>query len=391
MLTRLRCARRLLLAITILLIFGLPDTRYADAMTINIVSFDASRSYRPISDDYTGFPGGDDPLPPPIFPPLPEPDPSVYQSLRTQLLDPANFGAGGVVPHDINFLPDIADARGSALDGVDVLIVPEVRRLGTTNSRGAGGAPIFDNVGDPIAAAQEAAAIADFVRRGGCLVITADTGNVRVQLPVEQDGQLVANDILSALDSNSGVAGRITTALDAVDFDDEGLGVGQFLPVVGTSAILDGPFAYTSQLDPNDGLTIHPADTFSASKHVIINPGAANVIVGERNENEILLEILPDTINPGGGIIDHGPVLIASDTLFNDFVSTPITAPDALGGINGSDNNIRILMNFIGYYATFHDREPPPGNTIPEPNAAILAIFGIAMLALRRRRRTRAA
>ncbi len=364
-----RRARSLLLALTILHLLGPPDGFKAHAKPINIVGFDATRSFRPVSDDYSSFIAGDAPL---------SPDGALYQSLNSSLLDPANFGAGGIVPFSINFLPDISDARGSALDGVDVLIMSEVRRLGTTNSRDSDGNPVYDLSTDPTSAAsEEAAAIAAFVRRGGCLVIIADTA-ILGKFPIEQDGQRTANDVLSALDGATGDAGRILIELDGEG--PQGLGAGVFETGVGTSAVLDGPFAYSSQIDPNDDSSTYPADTFAASYHALMDPGAANVVVGTRNGNPILMEILPDTIISGSG--KNGPVLISTDTLFNDTLSTPTTV-SVNGFENGSDNNIRILMNFIGYNANLHQPTRPPGNTIPEPNTALLAILGIMALAWR--------
>jgi hypothetical protein len=242
-----------------------------------------------------------------------------------------------------------------------------------------------DHPDNPATAAElaEYQAIAQFVRNGGCLVMTVDT------LPLSLYGTKdlpnpwvnMANGVLGALDGQGagtpGAAGRV----DSLSlFGDGGPVEGRLLDYSAASRVLHGPFAYFddgSAASPNLETEILSDVRLGASEQYDLAAGSWSHVLAKRtppnSTRDLVMEIPLNTVVAGAGA-----VLVAGDAIFlDDYVH--IGDSYALQNFN----NARILMNFIAQQAV----------AVPEPTAIILlasgavAGLGIAVPRLLRRKR----
>lgn len=301
------------------------------------------------------------------------------------LEDTGNFpGTGGLEPIQIPATEagGLSDARGSALNGVDLLIVSRVRPLS-----------------DPTAAQQEYSAIAQFVKRGGCVVIEGDWSEQH-----RDQGSLwkeMANGILAAVDGDTGNAGRLGDGANSGDT----IGLaGRFIEHA-DSQVLHGPEPNPVPHDPwfnyqkpgtadGDPFVAGSADLVSdamlgVSLHYGLIGGAWTDFLAERQNGfgpwvPFVMEILPDVIPAESGYDHSGAVLIAGDTVFHDYFVLPNTWSPQIDTY-ATHNNGRLLMNFIAQQQTISDVEP-----IPEPATVTLLLIGalaaMGRLLFRRRR-----
>lgn len=294
-----------------------------------------------------------------------------YWSIRSTLLSPDNFGPGSSVPgtRPIEFVAEeVADARPGYYDlsVIDLLIMNEVTPLS-----------------DPTAAVEEFAAIADFVRGGGCLVVITD---YVPQAQAAKPGVAAANGVLAALDGNTGKAGRF---VGNTTTPHHGNTQGKFVDWWG-SGVLWGPFPYydpgISMDSPGTVVSSFPGYPnevpFACSDHNVLTTGDWSHVIGQRRlftqgpdeATNILTEISGLSL---GLEESRGNVMVAGDVLFTDYYTFP-----GFPLWPRNVNNATILMNFI------HQQM----YVIPEPGAIVLLAIGVATLLCfaPRRRRPRA-
>lgn len=229
-----RTRKFFILVVCAALAIGLCGMQIAQAISIG--SYDGSVSSRP-------FTGSD------------------YSNARTHLLNPANFGAGGVVSEAVSILPAVSSVSGATLAGVDIFVITEC------STRGAA----------------EVSALTSYVMGGGNLLVVEDS----------MAGSDLANQVLSALDGTTMSGGG----------GSQGSNVGA---IIGATPALAGPFAAVGPL--------------SASLTSVITPGSA--LVGTVSNSGALMagEILPGALGASSGA-----VLAMGDVLFMNFFVPPAT------------------------------------------------------------------
>ncbi len=263
----------------------------------------------------------------------------------------------------------IDDARGGALDGLDLLIMSEVKPL----------------VGTLAEQQAEYDAIADFVRRGGCLVLVVDSQYTQLSgTTYVNDPSVIqmANDVLDALDTtNAGRAGSI----NGTSPSEWPIGqYGHFEDWSANSELVHGRFPYFSDgtgWDVTNGPTDPEATDpeagplLSVTYNSIVVPGEWSHEIAWRNEqvtsSYFAMEIQPHTITETAGA-----VMVVGDTVFSEFFVDPGA------GSNQNVNNGTLLLNFVAQQMTMPE--------IPEPSVlAMLTSGGLlaACWAVRRRRR----
>ena len=274
----------------------------AAATTINVGEFVASRVFR----DF----GGVD-----------------YENLWSRLADPANFGPAGIVPHSVSLEAPLAVATSEALAELDIFVMTEVFT------------PMSPD---------EATAIAEFVRNGGCLIIVSDT--LHASDPPGGNGTVPGNMVLSLLDGSSIGPFDLTGEQSATAGSITGL----------VSPLTDGPFG-----------SFEIGDSFGASWHTPLTMGSEAHAIGARNGSTVLGLI------EGGALGDgSGAVLIAGDLIFSD----SFIPPGDNGGVTENEANAELIMNFVAMHAMM----------VPEPSTlAMLVLAGTALAPLSARRRAR--
>ena len=281
--------------------------------------------------------------------------------MRGLLLTPDIFGAG----IDVS-LHEIADARSDlAGQGFDLLIMNEVAPLSGSN------------------AVDEAAAIAAFVRGGGCLVIIADT---------VQNGPdvVMGNKTLAALDGGSELAGNAGRYGEFVKTNSEYETAysGHFTLDSGGSSNLVWGGGFNYQLDGTaEGAPFAASQTdvlddarFGVTDHVSVVAGSWGQVIGKRaisgginpTLSSVIMEIRGSAIDAGLSGSGAGNVLVVGDTIFANDMVYPI-APgfanaDPLDN-NNNYNNASILLNFVQQQAV-----------VPEPGSLLLFATGLAAM-----------
>jgi hypothetical protein len=186
-----------------------------------------------------------------------------YTNVRAHLLDPLNFGPGGVVPQAVTLAADLTTANAAALAGIDVLISSETGSFSLA----------------------EVADIRQFVLDGNCLVLIEDSSS-----------GTASSQILQALDGGNVLPNN---------GGGNGGAVGSFI-AAGASTV--GPFGNLV------------GQTFAATLASQIVPGSSTIIVGQNAGWNALGEV------PAGALgVGSGGVLIASDVIFMDFFVPPAT------------------------------------------------------------------
>ncbi|MEZ6070305.1 MAG: hypothetical protein R3C10_08500 [Pirellulales bacterium] len=252
-----------------------------------------------------------------------------YENIWSQLNDPANFGPGGIVPHSVALAPAIPVATTEALAGLDIFVMSEVYM--------------------PMSA-DEANAIAQFVRNGGCLVIISDT--LHATNPPGGNGTVPGNMVLSLLDGTTILPYDLSGPQTATAGTISGLMAG----------ITDGPFG-----------TLGLGDSFAASWHTPLSPGSAAAAIGARNGSTVLAAIDAGALGEGAGA-----VLIAGDVLFSD----AFVPPGDNGGVVESEANATLFLNFVAKHASMLPNVPEPSSVV------LLTMASVALLPAMRRRRS---
>jgi len=269
-----------------------------------------------------------------------------WSEARDFLTDPANFGPGGLLPKSVTIAPDIAVADAPSLVGLDIFFMGERRTLITP---------------------AEAAALANFVLDGHCLIITTDTFHTTLTLPDRPTIIDSANSVLSALQLASGFE---TGSVGAFDLTGPlgGPTEGLFVDPGYISSVLSGPFGTfgPSPLAPGQR-------TFGATWHNILSPDSltsAAHVLGTRDGTPILMEIPGGALGPGSG-----RVLITGDPLFMDYYVAP--------GPFGNANNLAALGNFVAVHAV-----PEPGTLAMVATAFATGGLGLCVRQRRRQKET---
>lgn len=283
-----------------------------------------------------------------------------YSTMRDRLTA-SDFGPGVVVSLDHEILDARTDLAGQDFD---LLIMNEVVPL----------------AGSPEADA-EAAAIAEFVLGGGCLVIIAD--NLGEELP----GAAMGNKVLAAIDGGSGGAGRYGIGVSTDNGGLESASAGYFSldPASSSSLVWGGGFNYqkdgTDQADPLASGRDDVLDNarFGVTDHVKVDPGDWSQVIGKRaitsgadpDLSSMMMEITGERIDAGLSNTGAGNVLVVGDTIFANDMVRPIASgfenldPD---DDNNNWNNAPILLNFVYQ------------QVIPEPASLTLLVIGLAAL-----------
>lgn len=309
------------------LVFAVLAGSTASAGPVVIGGFNSNAVHAPFSGVYlapdTPYPGRD------------------WSEARDFLADPSNFGPGGLLPKSVTLAPDIAVADAASLVGLDIFFLGERRTMITP---------------------AEAAALANFVLDGHCLIITTDTFHTTLTLPDRPTILDSANSVLSALQTASGLE---TGSIGAFDLTGPlgGSTEGLFVDPGYTSSVLSGPFGTfgPSPLAPGQR-------TFGATWHNILSPDSltsAAHVLGTRDGTPILMEIPGGALGPGSG-----RVLITGDPLFMDYYVAP--------GAFGNANNLAVLGNFVAVHAV-----PEPGTLAMVATA--IATGGLGFFARQRR------
>jgi PEP-CTERM motif len=272
----------------------------ARADVINVGGIDAARSFRAFS--------------------------SVdYENIRARLLNPANFGAGGVVPDTVAFAPDLSVANAASLAGLDVLVMSEV----------------FKQPGSPLFAG-EAEAIRDFVLGGGCLCMITDT--LHATNPPGGNGTSPTNAILSLFGAGAVGASDLT-----------GLQSSLAGAITGSGGIVtSGLFG-----------TLTAGSNFGATWHNPLTAVGPTVAFASRNGTPVAMGIEPGALGVGSG-----GVLVTGDILFADF----FIPPDGTDALENEANAI-MFLNFLSGC-----------KPVPEPSSLFLSAIGLGGLAVARRR-----
>jgi hypothetical protein len=299
------------------------------ACSLTIAAFDSTRSIRPFL------------APSPTFGNI-----DFFSNIRAELQ--SHFGA------ELTFAPQISDARGSALDNVNVLIMSEVQPLAS-----------------PADAAAEALAIANFVRNGGCLVIQTDT--------LHQSYPDALNNVNGAAAGNA-VLGNLGAVPYSIGVGVPGLPPDPGWNLGGVQSGTAGVLINTSSEGATAGFS--DGDRFGASYHNTLTPSGAFTGIGYRGfspsggvNTYLLMEMLHGALS---GFPEAGGVLVSGDLTWSNYYVGPNVLPPDGGGSWGNCNNARLLENFL----------EECGCEAPEPGSlALLGIGGIALLAAQGRRR----
>jgi hypothetical protein len=205
-----------------------------EATPILIGAFDGSRSTRPVS-------GAD------------------YSNMRSALLNPANFGAGGIVSDSVSVVAPTGAISAAYLSTINVFFMTEVSTI----------------------SAAEANDLQAFVLAGNKLVMVNDSNN---------SGAM--NTMMGLLDGGS-VGGA------------SGSNGANVAPIVGVGSATSGPFGNLA------------GAAFGASIHSPLTPGTSTTVLA-LSGSPILAEIYAGALAPGSG-----SVLLSGDVLFMNFFWPP--------------------------------------------------------------------
>jgi hypothetical protein len=246
-----------------------------------------------------------------------------YENIWSRLADPANFGPGGIVPHSVALAPPLPIATSGALAKLDIFIMPEVFT--------------------PFAP-EEAAAVAEFVRNGGCLVVISNT--LHASDPPGGNGTVPGNAVLSLLDG---------THIEPFDLTGEQSATAGTITSL-AAPLTDGPFG-----------TFTIGDSYAASWHTPLTMGSEAQSIGVRNGTTVLALIEGGALGEGSGA-----VMINGDVLFNDL----FIPPGDQGGIYETEANTALFMNFVAMHAAMIPEVPEPSTLSLLAAAAALLPFG---------------
>ncbi len=241
--------KRLVWACACLISIVLPS--WAQAGSIVVGGFDASRVYRPFSG-------------------------TSYSTVRARMADPALFGPGGITDEAVSYAPDVTTVTAEYLAGVSLFVMTEV----------------MGNLGG-----SEAEALADFVRDGGCLAIITDT--LHASMPYGFDGSFAGNAVLGLL--GGGSISSIDTVGTAGLLGDQTATAGMLLDYA-DSQIMHGPFGQLAA-----------GTAFGASWHNMLSAGPNSHLIGMRAGSGVLMEISGGVLGPGSGkVLVTGDILFSN-------------------------------------------------------------------------------